>query len=62
MPGRTETPMFRESIVTANVYTDPKLLDVAGAVASLPDLPLGLHGAFGKGATARAAAGSLSNA
>lgn len=27
--------------LTANVYTDPKLLDVAGAVASLPDLPLG---------------------
>ncbi len=26
--------------LTANVYTDPKLLDVAGAVASLPDLPL----------------------
>lgn len=26
---------------TANVYTDPKLIDVAGAVASLPDLPLG---------------------
>jgi hypothetical protein len=28
--------------LTANVYTDPKLLDVAGAVASLPDLPLGM--------------------
>jgi hypothetical protein len=27
--------------LTANLYTDPKLLDVAGAVASLPDLPLG---------------------
>jgi hypothetical protein len=27
--------------LTANVYTDPKLLDVAGAVASLPNLPLG---------------------
>lgn len=26
--------------LTVNVYTDPKLLDVAGAVASLPDLPL----------------------
>lgn len=26
--------------LTANVYTDPKLLHVAGAVASLPDLPL----------------------
>ena len=30
-----------EASLTANVYTDPKLLDVAGAVASLPDLPLG---------------------
>jgi hypothetical protein len=27
--------------LTAKVYTDPKLIDVAGAVASLPDLPLG---------------------
>jgi hypothetical protein len=27
--------------LTANGYIDPKLLDVAGAVASLPDLPLG---------------------
>jgi len=27
--------------LTANVYTDPQLLDVARAVASLPDLPLG---------------------
>jgi hypothetical protein len=26
--------------LTANVYPDPKLLDVAGAVASLPELPL----------------------
>lgn len=25
--------------LTANVYTDTKLLDVAGAVAILPDLP-----------------------
>lgn len=30
--------------LTANVYTDPKLLDVAGAVASLPDLPLAIVG------------------
>lgn len=30
-----------EASLTANVYNDPKLLDVAGAVASLPDLPLG---------------------
>ena len=26
--------------LTMNVYTDPKLLDVAGAVESLPSLPL----------------------
>jgi hypothetical protein len=38
---------------TANVYTDPKLLDVAGAVASLPDLPLGI--ACGRGVASMAA-------
>ncbi len=26
--------------LTANVYTDPKLLDVAGAIAALPTLTL----------------------
>lgn len=26
--------------LTANVYTDPRLLDVAGALAALPSLPL----------------------
>jgi hypothetical protein len=26
--------------LTANVSTGPKLLDIAGAVASVPDLPL----------------------
>ena len=30
--------------LTANVYTDPKLLGVAGAVPSLPDLPLAAVG------------------
>ncbi|MDX2147339.1 MAG: hypothetical protein SFZ23_07430 [Planctomycetota bacterium] len=30
--------------LAANVCTDPKLLDVAGAVASLPDLPLATIG------------------
>jgi hypothetical protein len=30
----------RDPNLTANVCTDPKLLDLAGAVASLPDLPL----------------------
>ena len=38
----------------ANVYTDSKLLAVAGAVASLPDLPLT---AVGGPATAVAVAG-----
>ena len=27
--------------LTMNVYTDPKLLDVAGAMEALPALPLG---------------------
>jgi len=43
VPLRTAQAAMRHSdpSLTANVYTDPKLLDVAGAVASLPDLPLG---------------------
>lgn len=42
-PLRTAQAAMRHSdpSLTANVYTDPKLLDVARAVASLPDLPLG---------------------
>ncbi len=42
VPLRTAQAAMRHSdpSLTANVYTDPKLLDVAGAVASLPDLPL----------------------
>lgn len=44
--------------LTASVYTDPKLLDVA----ILPDLPLGIHDAFGKYAPAKAAVSSLRNA
>ena len=31
-----------DSSLTSNVYTDPKLLDVAGALDALPTLPL--HG------------------
>jgi len=27
--------------LTMNTYTDPRLLDVAGAVESLPSLPIG---------------------
>ncbi|MCW5766299.1 MAG: tyrosine-type recombinase/integrase [Phycisphaeraceae bacterium] len=44
VPLRTAQAAMRHSdpSLTANVYTDPKLLDVAGAVASLPDLPLGV--------------------
>ncbi len=30
-----------DSSLTANVYTDPKLLDVAGALAALPSLDQG---------------------
>jgi hypothetical protein len=33
--------------LTMNVYTDPKLLDVAGAMESLPALPLGAGGQMG---------------
>lgn len=42
VPLRTAQAAMRHSdpSLTANVYTDPKLLDVAGAVESLPDLPL----------------------
>jgi len=42
VPLRTALAAMRHSdpSLTANVYTDPKLLDMAGAVASLPDLPL----------------------
>lgn len=43
VPLRTAQAAMRHSdpSLTANFYTDPKLLDVGGAVASLPDLPLG---------------------
>ncbi len=41
VPLRTAQAAMRHSDpkLTANVYTDPALLDVAGAVASLPSLP-----------------------
>ncbi|MFN7020705.1 MAG: tyrosine-type recombinase/integrase [Phycisphaerales bacterium] len=54
VPLRTAQAAMRHSdpSLTANVYTDPKLLDVAGAVASLPDLPLSV---VGTGATRRSA-------
>ncbi len=40
---RTAQAAMRHSTIdlTMNVYTDPKLLDVAGAMESLPSLPLG---------------------
>ena len=64
VPLRTAQAAMRHNdpSLTANVYTDPKLLDAAGAVASLPDLPLGIHDAFGKYAPAKAAVSSLRNA
>ena len=42
VPLRTAQAALRHSdpSLTANVYTDPKLLDVAGAAESLLDLPL----------------------
>ena len=63
VPLRTAQAAMRHSdpSLTANVYTDPKLLGVAGALDALPALPLdggtttwtqaatGTHGAFGNG-------------
>ena len=42
MAPRTAQAAMRHSSIdlTMNVYTDPKLLDVAGAVEALPALPL----------------------
>ena len=56
-PPRTAQAAMRHSdpSLTANVYTDPKLLDVAGAVASPPDLPNLPLAAAGESAVARAA-------
>lgn len=55
VPVRTAQAAMRHSdpSLTANVYTDPKLLDVAGAVASLPDLPLAAIGAAAVAVAAR---------
>ena len=40
-PRTAQAAMRHSSIdLTMNVYTDPKLLDVAGAIESLPELPL----------------------
>jgi hypothetical protein len=53
---RTAQAAMRHSKVdlTMNVYTDPKLLDVAGAMEALPALPLGLEN--GQADSARIAA------
>ena len=42
VPPRTAQAAMRHSSLdlTMNVYTDPSLLDVAGALAALPDLSL----------------------
>ena len=42
VPLRTAQAAMRHStpVLTANTYTDPKLLDVAGALDALPSLPL----------------------
>jgi integrase len=42
VPPRTAQAAMRHSTMnlTMNVYTDPQLLDVAGALESLPALPL----------------------
>ncbi|KKL10334.1 hypothetical protein LCGC14_2556870, partial [marine sediment metagenome] len=41
-PRTAQAAMRHSSIdLTMNVYTDPKLLDVAGAMEALPALPLG---------------------
>ena len=40
-PRTAQAAMRHSSLdLTMNVYTDPRLLDVAGALESLPDLPL----------------------
>jgi hypothetical protein len=42
MPRTAQAAMRHSDVnLTMNTYTDPKLLDVAGAMESLPSLPLG---------------------
>jgi len=45
VPLRTTQAAMRHSdpSLTANIYTDPKLLDVSGALDSLPVLPIMDH-------------------
>ena len=44
VPLRTAQAAMRHSSIdlTMNVYTDPQLLDVAGALDALPELPLAI--------------------
>ena len=53
---RTAQAAMRHSRIdlTMNVYTDPRLLDVAGAVERLPDLPLDAGDRTDAGTAARA--------
>ena len=45
-PRTAQAAMRHSSIdLTMNVYTDPKLLDVAGALGALPELPLAMPSA-----------------
>ncbi len=46
----TSDKLFDQSS-TASLHTEPKLLDVAGAAASLPDLPLAAGGGAGSALT-----------
>jgi integrase len=48
-PRTAQAAMRHSSIdLTMNVYTDPQLLDVAGTVEALPDLPLETDGKIGQ--------------
>jgi integrase len=57
---RTAQAAMRHSKIdlTMNTYTDPRLLDVAGAVELLPDLPLDAGDRTGAETTARVATGT----
>ncbi len=61
VPLRTAQAAMRHSKpeLTANVYTDPKLLDVAGAIQSLPALPLASKPAQAAAGTAERSAFTL---
>jgi len=49
-PRTAQAAMRHSSLdLTMNVYTDPKLLDVAGALERLPELPLGAMARDGQG-------------